>query len=541
MSRPTRWLGLRASCLAALLAGLALGATTASAQFFDPTLHALDLDTGRLQRSPRLLGMGGVSLAVPDPNLTLSLWDFGQIPVGLATDDTSSTFDLRPGTDALSSTRARPQGETRQDLAARSTLIQMEGIYRNHETGGMFGLVGDLSGLRWDRPFASTVEVREGLTHPQGMPVVGGTLPRFFGGHMGWAAHMRFRAENVEDHFRQIVSNAAGEFIDLSGGQLPPPGQFGPTNIDVNTVAYGLSTAYPVTAHNRLALGIEREANRILATNALPRSSSETREQRPYWIGQAVLAGRIGALEYAANGIGRLSNSEEDWRFTTSAGVGGIPLTGRGNLLTRKEKSSEMHLLGRWHAGRAIFAGSVTTAANNTTIDPPHANDPTSFNRFLNEAFNRPGADSLAFPDSVVQGESRRRVFGGGAGFSYRLGRTLLGGEFNWLRDVQGTTVLGVGPRRKTWDLRAGLEHPLGKQLTARLGYARRHVDEDDFTAGNEYNANAFSTGIGYAPAGAGWWFESGYVLELREADFTDPTDPHQNRQNLAVQLHWTF
>ena len=63
-------------------------AMVGSAQFFDPTLHALDLGTGRVARSPRLLGMGGMTLAVPDRNLSLDLWDFAQIPVGLASDDT---------------------------------------------------------------------------------------------------------------------------------------------------------------------------------------------------------------------------------------------------------------------------------------------------------------------------------------------------------------------------------------------------------------------------------------------------------------------
>ena len=538
---PTRWVRPRASCLTVLI-GLALTATTASAQFFDPALHALDLGTGRLARSPRLLGMGGMTLAVPDPNLSLGLWDFAQIPVGIATDDTTATLDLRPGTDALSSSHIRPEGATRQDLAARTTLVQFESVYRNHETGSMFALIGDLSGLRWDRPYASSVEVREGFTHPQAMPVLGGTVPRLFGGKLAWAGHLRFRQESVEDHFRSIVTNAAGEYIDLAGGQLPPPSAFAPTNTDVNTSAYGLSTAYPITKTNRIALGIEHESNRILATNSLPRSSSETREMRPYWIGQAALSGRIGRpLEYAINGIGRLSDSEEDWRFTTSAGVGGIPLAGRGNLLTRKEKSSEMHAIARWTAGRLILAGSLTTAANKTTIDPPHANDPTSFNRFILEAFNRPGADSLAFPDSVVHAENRHWALGYGGGATYRIGRSTIGAEFNWLRDIAGNLFLGAGPRRIEWDLRTGLEHPLGDKLTGRIGYVRRYVDEDDFTAGNEFNANGFSAGLGYRPSGAAWLIESGYLLELRTPDFTDPNDQHQNRQNLALQLHWAF
>jgi hypothetical protein len=524
-----------------LLAAM-FGAATASAQFFDPALHALDLSTGPVARSPRLLGMGGLVLAMPDRDTNIELWDFAGMPVGLAADDTTSTLDLRPATDALSSVSRLPAGRERQELAARSTLAQMEAVYRNHDSGSVFAIVGDLSSLRWDRPFARAVEVREGLLHPQVMPVLGGVVPKILDGHLAWATHLRFRSENVEDQYRQIVVNAAGEYIDLAGGQLPPPGQFAPTNTDVTTTAFGLSTAYTMGRRTRLGLGIEHENNNIDATNDLPRSSSETSESRPYWIGQAALVGGFGrTFEYGVSGIGRLANSEEDWRFTTSAGVGADPLTGRGNLLTREEKSSELHARARWSPGRLTLAGALNTGANRITIDPPHANDPTSLNRFIDAAFNRPGADTLSLPDSVVHGQSRRYALGWGGGASYRFGRSTVGVEGNWLRDVSSTLVLGTGPRRIAWDVRAGLERPLGAQMKGRIGYIYHWVDEDDYTAGNEYKGNAVSLGFGYAPAGSSWSLESGYVLEFRSTDFSDPAGVHQSRQNLALQLHWAL
>lgn len=537
---PTRWVLPRALSLS-LLAAI-LGAATASAQFYDPTLHALDLSTGPVARSPRLLGMGGMSLAIPDRDASINLWDFARIPIGLATDDTTSTLDMRPGTDALSSVSRQSFGRERQNLAARSTLAQFESVYRNRESGSMFAVVGDFNSLRWDRPYSTSVELRQGLLHPEVMPVLGGVVPRFFSGRLGWAAHLRFRAENVEDHYRLIVRNAAGDYIGLGGGQLSPPRLFEPTNTDVNTGAYGFSSAYTMGQRTRFALGIERENNRIVASNDLARSSSETRETRPYWIGHAALVGGFGrTFEYGVDGIGRLSDSEKDWRFTTSAGVGAIPLSGRGNLLTREEKASELHARARWSPGRATFAGAFHTAADRITIDPPNDNDATSFNRFINQAFNRPGADTLAFPDSVVHSQSRRYAYGWGGGASYRLGRSLVGAEVNWLRDVRSTLALGSGPRRIAWDVRVGLEHPLGAQMKGRLGYVYHWVDEDDYTSGNEYKGNAASLGLGYAPAGASWSLESGYQLEFRNPDFSDPADVHQSRQNLAIQLHWSF
>src|SRR5439155_3420316 len=131
----------------------------------DPALHSLDLSTGPVARSPRLLGMGGLSLAVPDRDASINLWDFAGMPVGLAADDTTSTLDVRPATDALSSVTRLSSGRERQNLAARSTLAQFEAVYRNHESSSAFGLVGDFSSLRWDHPYAANVELRQGLLH----------------------------------------------------------------------------------------------------------------------------------------------------------------------------------------------------------------------------------------------------------------------------------------------------------------------------------------------------------------------------------------
>jgi len=542
---PTRWALPRAlSCLfVAALFALTFGAATASAQYYyDSALHSLELSSGPLVRSPRLIGMGGLSQVIPDRNASINLWDFAGMPVGLAEDDTASTLDIRPGSDGLSAIAHQPNGLERQYLAASSSHAQGEGVYRNHESGSTFGVVGDLSGLSWDVPYATTVEVRQHLLHPQITPILGGILPRFFDRHLAWAGYLRFRDETIENNFRSIVSNAAGDYINLGGAELPPPSEFNPTQTNVNSIAYGLSTAYSIGKVTRLGLGIEHENNDIKATNDLSRSSSEISESRPFWIGHAALVGRLGkSLEYGIDGIGRKANSEQDWRFTTSAGVGGIPLSGRGNLLTREEKGSELHTRARWTRGRAMFAGSFQTSATDITIDPPNANDATSFNHFLNEAFNRAGADTLALPDSVVHYESKSRAYGWGGGASYRFGTSVLGAEYNWVRDVGSTLALGSGPRYLAWDVRVGYEHPLGEQLKGRLGYIHRWVDQDDYTANNEYKSNTMTVGLGYAPPLSSWSLETGFQLEFRNPDYADPTDSHQSRQKLAAEVHWAF
>src|SRR5262249_29074717 len=191
--------------------------------------------------------------------------------------------------------------------------------------------------------------------------------------------------------------------------------------------------------------------------------------------------------------------------------------------------------------GCAQLAASLQSEDSKLTIVTPIANDPTSLNRFLYAAFFRPGADTLAFPDSVSHDKAQRYAWGYGAGAGYRLGRTTLGGEVHWSRDIRSTFQLGQGPRRIAWDVRAGPERPPGSPPKGRVGYAYRWVDEDDFTAGNEYRAQAASAGLGYEPAGASWSIQTAYRVEFRSQEFESAADQRQSRQNAALEVHWAF
>src|SRR5215471_3085608 len=530
--RFSRWAAPRV-LLASWLA-LMLGVPTASAQFFAPALRSLDLSTEQLSRSARLLGMGGLTQVVPDHNLTYSLWDFARIPVGLIDDDTTSTVDLDPGSDALSSVRTMNDGRERQNLAARRTGAGIEAVYRSRESGGGFGYVGDLSNLRYDQPVSTGSELRQSVLRPTGTAILTGVVPHYFHRHLEWGLHLRFLNETVDRQYREIVSNAAGEYIDLGGGEIPAPGEFVITSVDVNTTAYGLSTSYQLGKSTHIALGIERENDRYKGTNDLDRSAYETDETRPYWNGQASIVGRIGhTFEWGVNGVGRKATSDVDWRFTASAGVGGIPLEGRGNMLSRDEKSSEMQASARWSPGRSIVSGEMHTAASKVITDPPNLTDETSLNRFINEAYNRPGADTLSLPDSIIHGDNRRYAWGWSGGASHRFSKATVGVEYHWSRDELSSLQFGQGPRQVAWDIRTGLEKPLGKVIVGRLGYQYRSVDEDTYTANNEFKANAVSFGLGYAPPATTWTLEAGYRVEFRSQDWSDPADERQSRQNL--------
>jgi len=118
------------------------------------------------------------------------------------------------------------------------------------------------------------------VLRPTGTLILTGVVPHYFHRHLEWGLHLKFLNETVNRQYREIVSNAAGEYIDLGGGELPPPGEFVLTSVDVNTTAYGFSTSYRLGKSTHIALGIERENDRFKGTNDLDRSSYETDETR---------------------------------------------------------------------------------------------------------------------------------------------------------------------------------------------------------------------------------------------------------------------
>jgi len=524
-----------------LLVALSLAAP-ASAQFFESDLRTMDLSTVPISRSPRLLGMGGLSIAVADRDHQLNLWDFAGLPVGALMDDSTSTFDLRPGTASLSGVHTLPSGRDRQDLAGRVTHFGIEAFHRKPETSSGFGLLADVNSLRSDRPFGDQFEVRQSVQLPQIMPIMGGRFPGSKGGSLVYALHLRFAAEQVEDQYRLFVDNAAGEFIGLNGTVARPPNFFDPDHYDIYQQELGASLSWRANRSTQFALGYAVAEHRIKGTNEGFRNNAETSEDRPYSIGRAALVGKLGPnFEYGVSGRAWQAKSTTDWRFSVSAGVGAEALTGRGLLLKRDEKASALDARAKWNLGANSLGASFFTSASKTLIDPPGLGDRPSLNSFLRFLQTRPGADTLALPDSIVHDDSRRYAWGWGGGASRQLHRTIIGVEYHYARDLRTSEVSGVGPRLEQWDVRGGLEYKCSEPVRGRLGYAYRDVDLDTQTQGNRYTANVVSAGLGYAPAGTSWSLESGYALEWRSSEAVNLGDRRQGRQNLDVQIHWSF
>lgn len=517
--------------------------SAACAQFYEPSMGALGLTSGSLARSPRLLGMGKLQLVVDDRDAGLSLWDFAQNPMGIATDDSVSTLDFRPGTDAAHGAHRLldPNQTYREDLAARSMHTQVEAFHRDGN-GTTFGGVFDANSVRFDRPFSDIVEVRRGVSAPSFAPVLSGRFPYMGGGKLRYAVRGRFQSERRLDEYRRILTNGGGQFIGLDGLTLNPPDYFNPDEYKVSSTTFGAFVSYDVHKNHVLAFGLDAVNQKWKGTNTGFKYASQIDEKRPYKVGQATLVGRFGnSLEYGVDGHGWLSTSQQDWRFTLSAGVGADPLSGRGKLLEREEKGSRLDSRVKWHLGAATLGGQLWTSATKITATPPGASDLTSLNRFLNVVSTVVGADTLFLPDSVVAGETRTYAWGYGGGVGYKFARATLGSEFHWGRDLTTSVLNGEGPKQVGWDVRAGLEYQWTRVVAVRTGYLYRSFDEDDFTRANEYTGHTATIGLGLKPVGTTWTVETGYAIEWLDPDFGDPSAAQRSRQNLSLQVHWGF
>ncbi len=521
----------------ALLAAVSLSAP-ASAQFYNTVQRSLDFSND-VARSPRLIGMGRLSLVIPDRDNGLNLWDFAGSPIGAARHDSSSTLDLRPGTASADGMHDEP-GYARQDLGGRGTRFGYE-LFRR-DGGNAFGATGSLNSVTMSTPYASDEAVQRSVSHPEIVPIMTGGLPYLGKDKLRYAVRLRFGGDHQQDKYRTLISNAAGQFLTLDGVTLDPPNVFSPDQVRVNVSSLGGALSYPIGKSHTLAIGLDGVRELIKGSNTGFRYSGEQRERRPYGIGQATLLGHFGnKLEYGIDGRGWTSQSNEDWVFSVSAGVGAVPLEGRGKLLEREEKGSQLNTRVRYTSGKVELGGALWTQASKVNIKAPATSDFTSFNRFLDVLWYRTGADSLVHPDSVSTVEVRDYAWGYGGGVSYKLKKGIAGVEYHYTRDEQLSDRSGKGPRAIQWDVRSGLEYRCNNVLTGRLGYAYRWVDRDDYTKGNEYLGHTVTAGFGLRPAGASWNVETGYAIEWLRSDFGDPTNQRSSRQDLSMQVHWSF
>jgi hypothetical protein len=525
---------------------LAALAAPAYAQIYDAARGSIGFSLDAIERSPRLLGMGQLSFVGDDPHGAITLWDFAANPLGILSADTTTTMEVYPATSSYSGDHNSANGASdvrRQVLAGREGRVSGE-IWRREGRRAAYGVAGTFGDLRTDAVTGENVEQRASYGQPTVMPVLMGHMPFVKSDHWLYSARLIYSGENSVADYNLTVMNPQGEFIDQTGTPVDPPDAFTPTDYSVSSLGGGLGLGYDRGQALRVALAVDRVEHDIKGSNDADRHSSETREKRPYRKEQITLVGRLGpGLQWGVDGRDWHADSERDWYFTASAGAGADPLTGRGKLLERSENGQALRARLRWTRGPLELGGGLATSYRKITITPPALDDRTSLNYFLNVVSHKQSADSLLLPDSVSAGESKQRAWSAGGGLSVRLpgGRALWGAEYDYAQDELEQTVSGVGPLKKVWDVRTGLEYRATSILSGRVGYRYRWTDEDDYTAQNEYLGHMMTLGLGLRPEGASWTFEAGYAVEWLRGDYGSALEPRACRQQLASMLRWVF
>jgi hypothetical protein len=539
-SRRRPRLALWTVCIASLVGAASLPATAPAQTSIDEARRTLDLAPDPLFRSPRLVGMGRLTLA-DDHRNRLTMWDFAGNPTGILEADTGSTVELWPLTASSSARRDAPgdPNREREYLASRDARVGYE-LWKRSETTA-YGFYGDVGTLRIDRPFSEEIERRSQFQEPRIVAVLTGRMPYVQNNRMKYALRVGYEREDNGDEYRLFTTNPRGDYIAKDGVLVDPPEFFTPDETSVSSLIMGAAFSYRFGTLLDAAVGLDGISSRIEGQNAGPRYFSGTGQDRPYYVGQASITGGAGPFQYAVDGRGWQSSTEERWVFTLAGGIGQEPLSGRGKRLDRKEEGATLRSRARWRSGPLELGAGWSTNYRQIEIILPDPTDLSSFNYFRNTITYRQNADTLVLPDSVTANVAEERGYEAVVGGTWDINEGVVGVEYHMARQRLDQVVSGPGPIRKLWDVRAGFEHPLTANLDGRLGYIYRRDDRDDLTESNEFVGHTVSAGIGLVPAGSIWAFNLGYALEWITPDYPDPAESRESRQTLAMELRWWF
>ena len=532
-----------AACLCALA-----GVPPSAAQVHDATLRALGYSPDPLARSPRLLGMGRLTLA-DDLHNRLTLWDFAGNPTGIAEAESMSTFEYRPlfrNSSVLHEVGSGAQARERQELAARQVRHSVEAWRRSPGTPA-YGMVAELAMLQMDRPFDEAVERRGRFTVPAISGAVNGQVPWLHRERFEFALRLDYSLEHHDDDYFEFLRLPQGDYLGQESGIVPPPDLYTPDRIETTSLRGGVAFSVRVKKDIKAAVGYDRARVKVRSTLEGLRSTTKVDEDRPFDIGQASLIGRLGRnLEWGVDGRAWRSQSEEFFFWTISAGQAELPLSGKGKRLDREEKGTSLRTRVRWMNGPLELGASFGAGSRLAVINPWYPQgigDPPGFNDFLAEIANRSGADTLMLPGRVTKSqiEERSYEFAGGAMWRLPSGRGVLGAEAHLGRGSTDQIEIGGGPEPRGWDVRAGGEYGLSATLKARAGWSYGVHDRDDLTANDAYRSAMATAGFGHQPEGSRWGVDLGYAYEWVRSDFVDPARSRGSQQHLAVQMRWQF
>lgn len=530
-------------CLVSLVAG-----APASAQQLEAARRSLDYAPDVLARSPRLLGMGRLTLA-DDLHNRLSLWDFAGNPTGIAEAESVSTFEYRPAVRASTVLREIPAGvlfRERQELSAREVRHGIE-AWRRTPGSASYGLVAEFATLQTDRPFDANVEHRGRFSVPSIGGAANGKVPWLQSDRFEYAVRLQYGLEVLDDNYFEFLRLPAGDYMGKPSAIAAPPDLFTPDRIETSDLRGGVAFSGRLARGIKLAVGYDRARVRVRSTLEGLRSTSKVDEDRPFNIGQASLVGRLGPhLEWAADGRAWQSHSEEFFFWSLSAGATQPPLSGSGKRLDRDEKGTSLRARARWTSGPLELGAGYGRRFARTVVTPWYpqvAGDHVGFNDFLREVGTRVGADTLFLPASVTptQIEDRSWEASGGGSVALPGRRGVVGVEVHRRSGKISEASITGGPEPAGWDVRAGGEVRCSDTFLARLGWNYGIDDRDDLDADDAYRSVVATTGFGYQPAGSRWSVDLGYAYQWVRADFVDPARTRGDHQQLALQMRWAF
>jgi len=525
-----------------------LGTHPAAAQDYENSLRSLDYAPDPLTRSPRLLGMGRLTLA-NDLHNHINLWDFAGSPAGLADAESLSTVEYRPGTRSSTGYHdldSDPTPHERQQLGARQMRQNIEGWRRTSPTTA-YGLTGELATLQWDRPFNGVKEERGTFTVPSITAIVNSRLPWLRSTRFDLGVRLSTSRETYDDLYYDYFLSPQGEYLGHPTAEATAPDVFTPNQTSTSTVTGGLALAMHVTSGLKAAIGYDRGSTTIQGNNDALRSTSRIDEKRPIEVGQATLVGRVGRhLEFGADGRAWRSNSQEYFFWSVSAGPAQEPLVGEGKRLDRRIEGTAVRSRARWVSGPFEIGASFGTSFRRNKVTPWYQSsdsEPESFNEFLDVVGFRTGADTLSLPPRVQAALVEERGYDMAAGGSWGLsgGRGTLGAEAHrWRARIDQPTVAS-GPEPQGWDVRAGAEYRCLPSLLARAGWSYGISDRDRLTSDDAFRHTTASTGFGYQAIGSRWSVDLGFALDWVDPDFGDPIHTRERHQQLAIQSRWVF
>jgi hypothetical protein len=521
-----------------------LVAVPASAQFLDGARQVLNPFPRQNERTPRLLGMGKLTLA-DDRNNQMGIWDIAGNPLGIWEADSMSEAQVRPLLESANGSQDLTIANTQenQTLAAHGAGLGYE-LFHRTPSGTAYGAYGTLNGFRVDRPYDADTGLEHAIIAPNVTVLLSGKMPYLAPGHMRWMGRAAFNHESVDLHYHQILTNPGGSYVGLPGDEQPPPDLFTPETYSISSTGIGLGVSYRFGRSLTLGVNGDNVTAKVRGENTSVRHLSQTSENRPYWIGEGSAVGKLGSsFDYVVDGKLWRARNEERWNFTLAAGVQQEPLTGRGFMLQRTEDGSSLRGRLRWTKDALVLGAGVETRYGMVEVVGPRSDDLSSFNHFLNFVSVRQNADSLVLPDSVRSDAASQRNVAYSGGATYRLGwrSALAAAEFHWDRQRHDQRSQGEGPEGSGWDVRGGLEVPCTPILTGRAGYIYRTDDFDSFTARNEYLSHTFTAGASLAHPGSRWQLDAGYAYTWSAPDFPDAYEGWSGRQQFAAQIAWVW